>query len=46
MNHHVCEYEKWKEGRWYGPSMKDIACDKFETIEQVKEDLAKLEVSE
>ena len=30
MNHHECPREHWKpDGRWYGPSMGTIACDRY-----------------
>lgn len=29
MNHHVCDREWWKDGRWYGPSMFSVGCGKF-----------------
>lgn len=36
MNHHECNREHWKDGRWYGPSCGGIICDKFITREDAK----------
>lgn len=40
MNHHVCEYERWDKGRWHGPDMGGLPCNKHKTREELKKELA------